>query len=141
MANSGTPNSAGSQFFVMHGMASHLDGHYTAFGRVFEGIDVLDQIANTPVGPNAMMGGEMSKPLEWTTLKSVRIMPRAAWLAKKEDVSKAAASAKAVESAKVDAAKAAASAKIEENKKQAEAMKLKLAQEKASADSAKAAGK
>ncbi|HEU4725571.1 MAG TPA: peptidylprolyl isomerase, partial [Candidatus Eisenbacteria bacterium] len=142
MANSGTPNSAGSQFFIMHGMASHLDGHYTAFGRVFEGIDVLDQIANTPVGPNAMMGGEMSKPLEWTTLKSVRIMPRAAWLAKKDEVTKAAAATKAGDAAKMDAMKAAAAAKNEEAKKQGEAIKAKLAAEKAAADSlkAKAAG-
>ena len=124
MANSGTPNSAGSQFFVMHGMAPHLDGHYTAFGKVFEGVDVLDMIANSPVSPNPMMGGEMSKPNEWTTLKTVRIMPRAAYLAKK-----------------AEAGQAAAAAKIEENKKAAEATKAKMAAEKAAADSiAKGAG-
>ena len=140
MANSGTPNSAGSQFFIMHGAAPFLDGKYTAFGRVFEGVDVLDQIATSPVAANAMMGGEMSKPLEWTTVKSVRIMPRAAWLAKKEEGSKAAAAVKAGENAKVEAAKAAAAAKNEEAKKQAEAMRAKLAEEKAAADKAKAAG-
>ncbi len=78
MANSGTPNSAGSQFFLMHGPASFLDGKYTAFGRVIEGMNVLNDIATTPVGPNQMMGGEQSKPLEWTTLKSVKITPRSA---------------------------------------------------------------
>ena len=141
MANSGTPNSAGSQFFIMHGMAPHLDGHYTAFGHVFEGLDVLDAIANTPVAANAMMGGEMSKPLEWTTVKSVRIMPRAAYLAKKTEVAKVATDAKAADAAKMDAAKAAAAAKVEEGKKQAEAMKEKMAREKAAADSvAKAKG-
>lgn len=77
MANSGTPNSAGSQFFLMHGPASFLDGKYTAFGHVIDGMSVLNEIALTPVGPNPMMGGEQSKPLEWTTLKSVKIMPRA----------------------------------------------------------------
>src|SRR5262245_56104999 len=89
MANSGTPNSAGSQFFIMHGAAPFLDGKYTAFGHVIEGVDVLDIIANTPVAANAMMGGEMSKPLEWTTIKTVRVMPRAAYLAKKTDAAKA----------------------------------------------------
>jgi len=148
MANSGTPNSAGSQFFIMHGMASHLDGHYTAFGRVFEGIDVLDAIANTPVAANPMMGGEMSKPLEWTTLKSVRIMPRAAWLAKKEEAGKAESAVKSAEAAKMDATKAATAAKMEaakeDSKKMADAMKEKMAKEKAAADSlakSKGAGK
>lgn len=134
MANSGTPNSAGSQFFVMHGMAPHLDGHYTAFGKVFEGMDVLDMIANTPVSPNPMMGGEMSKPNEWTTVKTVRIMPRAAYLAKKTEAGQAATTAKATDAAKNEAAKAAAAAKIEENKKAAEATKAKMAAEKAAAD-------
>jgi peptidyl-prolyl cis-trans isomerase B (cyclophilin B) len=82
MANSGTPNSAGSQFFLMHGPAAFLDGKYTAFGHVIDGMSVLNEIANTPVGPNPMMGGEQSKPLEWTTLKSVKIMARSAALAK-----------------------------------------------------------
>ena len=82
MANSGTPNSAGSQFFLMHGAAPFLDGKYTAFGHVIDGMSVLNDIANTPVGPNQMMGGEQSKPLEWTTLKSVKIMARTAALAK-----------------------------------------------------------
>ncbi len=82
MANSGTPNSAGSQFFLMHGPAPFLDGKYTAFGHVIDGMSVLNEIANTPVGPNPMMGGEQSKPLEWTTLKSVKIVPRSTALAK-----------------------------------------------------------
>ncbi|HKW50980.1 MAG TPA: peptidylprolyl isomerase, partial [Candidatus Eisenbacteria bacterium] len=58
MANSGTPNSAGSQFFLMHGAAPFLDGKYTAFGHVIDGMSVLNEIANSPVGPNPMMGGE-----------------------------------------------------------------------------------
>lgn len=138
MANSGVPNSAGSQFFIMHGPAPFLDGKYTAFGHVIEGTDVLDIIANTPVAANGMMGGEMSKPLEWTTVKTVRVMPRAAYLAKKTEAGKTADAAKADAVAKVDAAKAAAAAKVEEGKKQAEAMKEKMAREKAAADSANA---
>lgn len=77
MANSGTPNSAGSQFFIVQGPAAFLDGKYTAFGHVIQGMDVLDAIASVPVAPNPMMGGERSKPLEWVTLKSVKIVPRA----------------------------------------------------------------
>ena len=50
MARSMMPNSAGSQFFIMHANAPHLDGDYAAFGIVLEGIEVVDQIANTPTG-------------------------------------------------------------------------------------------
>ena len=46
MARSGNPNSAGSQFFVMHQDAPHLDGAYAAFGKVIEGIDNVDAIAS-----------------------------------------------------------------------------------------------
>ena len=44
MARSMMPNSAGSQFFVMHEDAPHLDGQYAAFGKVIEGIEVVDQV-------------------------------------------------------------------------------------------------
>ncbi len=50
MARSMMPNSAGSQFFIMHANAPHLDGDYAAFGKVTEGMDVVDAIANTPTG-------------------------------------------------------------------------------------------
>ena len=50
MARSMMPNSAGSQFFIMHADAPHLDGDYAAFGKVTEGMDVVDAIANTPTG-------------------------------------------------------------------------------------------
>lgn len=48
MARSMSPNSAGSQFFIMHQDAPHLDGQYAAFGKVVEGMDVVDAIASTP---------------------------------------------------------------------------------------------
>lgn len=48
MARAMDPNSAGSQFFIMHADAPHLDGQYAAFGRMTEGFDVLDAIAETP---------------------------------------------------------------------------------------------
>ena len=89
MANTGTPNSAGSQFFVMHGTSSSLDGHYTAFGHLIAGMDVLDKIANSQTGPNPSMPGENSKPMDWTTLKSVKIMSRAAFAASNKPGKKA----------------------------------------------------
>lgn len=48
MARAQAPNSAGSQFFIMHADAKHLDGQYAAFGKVTSGMDVVDQIASTP---------------------------------------------------------------------------------------------
>ena len=45
MARSQSPNSAGSQFFIMHADAKHLDGQYAAFGKVTDGMDVVDAIA------------------------------------------------------------------------------------------------
>ena len=48
MARTMMPNSAGSQFFIMHEKAPHLDNQYAAFGKVIEGIEVVDAIANTP---------------------------------------------------------------------------------------------
>ncbi len=49
MARSQMPDSASSQFFIMHEDAPHLDGQYAAFGMMIEGYDVLDKIATTPV--------------------------------------------------------------------------------------------
>jgi peptidyl-prolyl cis-trans isomerase B (cyclophilin B) len=46
MARAMNPNSAGSQFFIMHKTSPHLDGEYAAFGKVTEGLDVVDAIAN-----------------------------------------------------------------------------------------------
>ena len=47
MARSMNPNSAGSQFFIMHKDSPHLDGAYAAFGKIIEGIEVVDKIAET----------------------------------------------------------------------------------------------
>jgi len=61
MARSMMPDSAGSQFFIMHEDAPYLDGNYAAFGKVVEGIEVVDEIAETqtdyndkPVNPQIM---------------------------------------------------------------------------------------
>ena len=50
MARAMHPDSAGSQLFVMHADAPHLDGQYAAFGRVVEGLDVVDRIASVETG-------------------------------------------------------------------------------------------
>ena len=61
MARAMNPNSAGSQFFIMHQDAPHLDGAYAAFGKVVEGMEVVDEIAacqtdfrDMPVEPQIM---------------------------------------------------------------------------------------
>ena len=59
MARSSSPNSAGSQFFIMHQDAKHLDGEYAAFGMVIEGMDVVDAIASAP---RNMMTNKPQKP-------------------------------------------------------------------------------
>ena len=50
MARSSSPNSAGSQFFIMHEDSKHLDGQYAAFGKVTSGMEVVDAIAGTKTG-------------------------------------------------------------------------------------------
>ena len=67
MARAASPNSAGSQFFIMHADAPHLDGDYAAFGRVVEGMEVVDEIAGTPTDWS-------DKPLKPQVMKSVRVV-------------------------------------------------------------------
>ena len=52
MARAFDPNSASSQFFIMHANAPHLDGSYAAFGKVISGIEVVDEIASIPTDYN-----------------------------------------------------------------------------------------
>ena len=66
MARSMMPNSAGSQFFIMHADAPHLDGQYAAFGQVIDGMDVIDKIAEVNVDYN-------DKPLRDQVIKSVTV--------------------------------------------------------------------
>jgi len=73
MARSASPDSAGSQFFLMLGAAPHLDGQYTGFGKVIKGEDVLEKIEQVKVVRNA--NGEPSKPTERVEIKSVKIVP------------------------------------------------------------------
>jgi len=68
-ARSQDPNSAGSQFFICHGDASFLDNQYTAFGRLVEGDDTLDEIATAATQP----GGEGSRPMDPVVIQKVTI--------------------------------------------------------------------
>lgn len=52
MARSGSPNSAGSQFFIMVKKSNHLDGQYASFGKVTDGMDEVDKIVSTPTNYN-----------------------------------------------------------------------------------------
>ncbi len=74
MANHG-PNTNGSQFFIVHADAP-LDPNYTIFGRVTEGLNVLDAIANVPVEPNPMARDELSLPREDVRITRITIEER-----------------------------------------------------------------
>lgn len=66
MARSMSPNSAGSQFFVMHADAPHLDGQYAAFGKVIEGLEVVDEIA-------AVKTNHQDRPMTEQKMKKVTV--------------------------------------------------------------------
>ena len=66
MARSAMPNSASSQFFIMHQDAPHLDGQYAAFGKVVEGLDVVDKIASVRTG-------WQDKPVEEQKIQSMTV--------------------------------------------------------------------
>lgn len=66
MARAYHPDSAGSQFFIMHANASYLDGQYAAFGKVVEGMDVVDEIASVATDRN-------DKPKTEQTMKKVTV--------------------------------------------------------------------
>jgi len=72
MARGPHPDSAGCQFFIVHSPhAAHLDGSYTAFGKLVEGFDVLDAIAQAPVRRN---GSERSRPVEPVKILGIEIV-------------------------------------------------------------------
>lgn len=66
MARSMHPDSAGSQFFIMHKNSPHLDGAYAAFGKVTEGMDAVDRIADTPVDSG-------DRPVESQVMRTVTV--------------------------------------------------------------------
>ena len=69
MARTNDPNSASSQFFICHDNASFLDNNYTVFGKVVEGLDIIDEIVNVAKDQN-------DNPLERVEMLSVRIAKR-----------------------------------------------------------------
>ncbi|MGL4800519.1 MAG: peptidylprolyl isomerase [Cellulosilyticaceae bacterium] len=66
MARAMDPNSAGSQFFIMHENSPHLDGQYAAFGKVVEGLDAVDYIATTPTDRS-------DRPIDTVMIKSMTV--------------------------------------------------------------------
>ena len=66
MARTMAPDSAGSQFFIMHKDSPHLDGAYTAFGKITEGMDIVDRIAETATD-------YQDRPMEPQVLKTVTV--------------------------------------------------------------------
>ncbi len=66
MARAYSPNSAGSQFFIMHEDAPHLDGNYASFGKVVEGLEVVDKIADVRTDLS-------DKPEEDQVIKSITV--------------------------------------------------------------------
>lgn len=71
MARTPDPNSASSQFFIMHADAPHLDGAYAAFGRVTEGLEFVDEIATAKTGTNSY--GMSDVPVEPIIIKTIKI--------------------------------------------------------------------
>ncbi|MCD8049462.1 MAG: peptidylprolyl isomerase [Clostridia bacterium] len=69
MARSLDYDSAGSQFFIMHEDGTYLDGQYAAFGRVIDGMDVVDEIAETPVSAE-----DGQTPIDPPAIKTIRIV-------------------------------------------------------------------
>ena len=67
MARSQAPNSASTQFFIVHKDSSHLDGDYAAFGKVFAGLDTLDKIATVETDGN-------DRPLKEQKIKSIKFI-------------------------------------------------------------------
>lgn len=67
MARAQNPDSASSQFFIVHRDSTYLDGSYAAFGHVTDGMDVVDRIASTPTDMR-------DRPVETQTIKEIRVI-------------------------------------------------------------------
>ena len=74
MARTSMPNSASSQFFVMHMNAPHLDGQYAGFGKVTEGLDVLDAIASVETGNYGWYMQDV--PVEPVVIESMEVVSK-----------------------------------------------------------------
>lgn len=67
MARAMNPDSAGSQFFIMHKTSPHLDGSYAAFGKVTKGLEIVDELAKVPTGP-------MDRPVVPVVMKEIVVL-------------------------------------------------------------------
>jgi peptidyl-prolyl cis-trans isomerase B (cyclophilin B) len=67
MARSADPDSAGSQFFIMHKDSPHLDGSYAGFGKIIKGMDIVDKIAETKVD-------HQDKPISPQVVKTITLL-------------------------------------------------------------------
>ena len=74
MARTSAPNSASSQFFVMHMDAPHLDGQYAGFGKVTEGLDVLDAIASVETGNYGWYMQDV--PVDAVVIESIEVVSK-----------------------------------------------------------------
>jgi len=75
LANRGNHNSGGSQFFIVHQDAPHLTGHYTAFGRVIEGMEVVDAITEMEIDTYGRYGPQARPYPKDAVIESVEIVP------------------------------------------------------------------
>jgi cyclophilin family peptidyl-prolyl cis-trans isomerase len=100
MANSGTPNSSHSQFFIIHQDATHLDGHHAAFGRVVDGMDVVDAITELELDTYGRYGPSNRPYPVPAVVETIRIEPAGT----------AAAAPSAADAAETEAAPSEASA-------------------------------
>ena len=71
MARTQVKDSASSQFFIMHEKSPHLDGEYAAFGKITEGLEIIDKIANVETGVYQNMMADV--PVEPQVIKTIRI--------------------------------------------------------------------
>jgi len=76
MARRSEPDTGGSQFFIMHDANAGLDGKYAAFGMVLSGMDVVDEIADTPnSGPNGAVADKDKPVIKTITIDDDRVLP------------------------------------------------------------------
>jgi cyclophilin family peptidyl-prolyl cis-trans isomerase len=73
MANSGSPNTGGSQFFILHGDAPHLNGRHAAFGRVVDGMDVVDAATEVEIDTYGRFGPRDRPHPEPVLIESIRV--------------------------------------------------------------------
>ncbi len=76
MARASDPDSASSQFFICVADVPQLDGKYSVFGRVVEGMEVVDRIVNAPSGPRSMEDPEGSRPVKPVSVKKAWVEKR-----------------------------------------------------------------